>query len=85
VCRSTIDLARPAIALLVWVSIGCSLASLYSVSKEIDMGDASNLDPVKMRDKPNKLHPMIDALSSLLLPIQRSIEKLNLRRTLLTN
>lgn len=49
------------------------------------MGDASNLDPVKMRDKPNKLHPMIDALSSLLLPIQRSIEKLNLRRTLLTN
>jgi two-component system, OmpR family, sensor histidine kinase QseC len=72
---STVALALPALALLVWITIGHSLAPLYSASKEIRMRDAGKLDPVKVRDKLSELHPMIDALNSLLLRIQRLIDR----------
>jgi two-component system, OmpR family, sensor histidine kinase QseC len=39
------------------------------------MRDAGKLDPVKVRDKLSELHPMIDALNSLLLRIQRLIDR----------
>lgn len=67
--------ALPVLALLVWLSIGGSLAPLKALSVAIRSRNADNLDPIDMRQTPSEVRPLLDALNSLLARMRGSIER----------
>lgn len=66
--------ALPLLALLVWISIGRSLAPLKTTSMQIKTRNADNLAPIDMSRAPDEIRPLGDALNSLLLRLSSSIE-----------
>lgn len=67
-------IALPLLALLVWISIGRSLAPLKTTSMHIKARNADNLTPIDMSRAPDEIRPLGDALNSLLLRLSKSIE-----------
>jgi two-component system, OmpR family, sensor histidine kinase QseC len=67
--------ALPVLALLVWVSIGSSLAPLRTLSTAIRTRNADNLDSIDMRRAPAEVRPLVDALNHLLMRLKKSIDR----------
>jgi two-component system sensor histidine kinase QseC len=67
--------ALPVLALLVWVSIGRSLAPLKTMSKVIHRRDSSNLEPIDMDRAPIEVFPLGGAINHLMSRLQQSIQR----------
>jgi two-component system sensor histidine kinase QseC len=70
-----IALALPALALLVWFSIGRSLASLKTVSGAIRTRDINRLEPIDVGRAPSEVRPLVDAINHVLARLRRSLER----------
>ncbi|SDI89732.1 ATP-binding protein [Paraburkholderia phenazinium] len=70
-----IAVALPVLALLVWISIGHSLAPLQALSKAIRARDASKLEPIEIGPTPVEVRPLVDAINQLLLRLRLSIDR----------
>ena len=70
-----IALALPLLALLVWISIGHSLAPLEALSKAIQTRGASKLEPIEMATTPVEVRPLVDAINQLLSRLRLSINR----------
>ncbi|MGF6604344.1 two-component system sensor histidine kinase QseC [Paraburkholderia sp. GAS448] len=67
--------ALPVLALLVWVSIGRSLAPLKTLQKAIRTRDSSKLEPIDMGRAPTEVRPLVDAINHLLSQLRHSIKR----------
>lgn len=65
----------PVLALLVWLSIGRSLAPLASLSAAIRSRNADNLDSIDLHRTPSEVRSLLDALNNLLDRLRRSFER----------
>jgi len=70
-----IVLALPILMLLVWISIGHSLAPLQALSKVIRTRDASKLAPIELGPTPVEVRPLVDAINQLLSRLRVSIHR----------
>ncbi|HXZ09160.1 MAG TPA: ATP-binding protein [Paraburkholderia sp.] len=70
-----IALALPVLALLVWISIGRSLASLKTVSEAIRTRDINKLEPIDVGRAPSEIRPLVDAINHVLARLRRSLER----------
>ncbi|WP_408433559.1 ATP-binding protein [Paraburkholderia fungorum] len=68
-------LALPVLALLVWISITNSLASLRTVSRAISKRDADKLDPIDTGIAPIEIRPLVDAINQLLSRVSLSMSR----------
>jgi two-component system sensor histidine kinase QseC len=67
--------ALPVLALLVWISIGSSLAPLRTLSTAIRNRNVDNLDSIDMRRAPAEVRPLVDSLNHLLMRLKKSIDR----------
>lgn len=74
IARPTL-LALPVLALLVWFSIGWSLAPLKVLSGAIRARDINRLEPVDIGRAPTEVRPLVDAINHVLSRLQHSIER----------
>jgi len=70
-----IAFALPVLAILVWFSIGHSLAPLKMLSNAIRTRDVSKLEPIEMGPTPAEVRPLVDAINQLLARLALSIER----------
>lgn len=70
-----IAFALPVLVLLVWISIGHSLAPLAALSRAIRIRDASKLDPIEIGPTPHEVRPLVDAINQLLSRLRLSISR----------
>jgi two-component system, OmpR family, sensor histidine kinase QseC len=70
-----IAFALPVLAILVWFSIGHSLAPLAALSRAICIRDASKLDPIEIGPTPHEVRPLVDAINQLLARLRLSISR----------
>jgi two-component system sensor histidine kinase QseC len=70
-----IALALPLLALLVWISIGHSLAPLQALSRAIQTRDASKLEQIEIGPAPVEVRPLVDAINQLLSRLRLSINR----------
>jgi two-component system sensor histidine kinase QseC len=70
-----VALALPMLALLVWFSIGHSLAALKTLSTEIRARDIRRLDPIDMGRAPSEVRPLVDAINHVLSRLHHSRER----------
>ncbi|MGY6151284.1 ATP-binding protein [Paraburkholderia graminis] len=68
-------IALPVLALLVWFSIGWSLAPLRVLSDAIRSRHINRLEPVEIGDAPTEVRPLVDALNLLLSRLHHSLER----------
>jgi len=68
-------LALPALALLIWISIGRGLMPLTWMSRAIASRNAGNLEPINLERVPTEAQALIDALNNLLQRLSQSIDK----------
>jgi two-component system sensor histidine kinase QseC len=74
IARPTL-LALPVLALLVWFSIGWSLAPLKTLSGAIRARDINRLEPVDIGRVPAEVRPLVDAINLVLSRLRHSIER----------
>ena len=74
IARPTL-VALPVLALLVWLSIGWSLAPLRVLSEAIRSRDVNRLEPVDIGHVPVEVRPLIDAINLVLSRLLRSLER----------
>ncbi|MFL9998965.1 two-component system, OmpR family, sensor histidine kinase QseC [Burkholderia sp. GAS332] len=74
IARPTL-LALPVLALLVWFSIGLSLAPLKVLSGAIRARDINRLEPVDIGRAPTEVRPLVDAINLVLSRLRHSIER----------
>ncbi|NPT60234.1 ATP-binding protein [Paraburkholderia elongata] len=74
IARPTL-IALPALALLVWFSIGWSLAPLKVLSGAIRARDINRLEPVDIGRAPTEVRPLVDAINLVLSRLRHSIER----------
>ncbi|NML97264.1 two-component sensor histidine kinase [Paraburkholderia sp. RP-4-7] len=67
--------ALPVLALLVWFSIGWSLAPLKVLSGAIRARDINRLEPVDIGKVPTEVRPLVDAINLVLSRLRHSIER----------
>ncbi|WP_206997121.1 ATP-binding protein [Trinickia mobilis] len=70
-----IAFALPILALLVWISIGHSLAPLRMLSNAIRTRDVGKLEPIEMGPTPTEVRPLVDAINQLLARLALSIKR----------
>jgi two-component system, OmpR family, sensor histidine kinase QseC len=70
-----IALALPVLALLVWISIGHSLAPLKALSRAIRTRDAGKLESIEIGPTPVEVRPLVDAINQLLSRLRLSISR----------
>ncbi|CAB3710156.1 ATP-binding protein [Paraburkholderia rhynchosiae] len=68
-------IALPVLALLVWSSIGWSLAPLRTLSEAIRSRDINRLEPVDIGRAPTEVRPLVDAINLLLSRLLHSLER----------
>ncbi|WP_025602773.1 ATP-binding protein [Burkholderia sp. WSM2230] len=68
-------IALPVLALLVWSSIGWSLAPLRMLSDAIRARDINRLEPVDIGHAPTEVRPLVDAINQLLSRLLHSLER----------
>lgn len=61
----------PLMALLIWWTVGNSLASLKRLAREVERRDAHSLDDVSERNLPSEITPVVNALNALLARLKR--------------
>ncbi|SDR60767.1 two-component system, OmpR family, sensor histidine kinase QseC [Rhizobiales bacterium GAS191] len=59
------SLILPALALLIWASLGRGLKPLRRATQELGLRDAEALDPIEVGHAPSEIRPLISALNSL--------------------
>ncbi|HEX7937148.1 MAG TPA: histidine kinase dimerization/phospho-acceptor domain-containing protein, partial [Paraburkholderia sp.] len=74
IARPTL-VALPVLALLVWLSIGWSLAPLRTLSGAIRSRDINRLEPVDIGRVPTEVRPLVDAINLLLSRLLHSLER----------
>jgi two-component system sensor histidine kinase QseC len=74
IARPTL-VALPVLALLVWLSIGWSLAPLRLLSRAIRSRDVNRLEPVDIGRAPIEVRPLVDAINLLLSRLLHSLER----------
>jgi two-component system sensor histidine kinase QseC len=74
IARPTL-LALPVLALLVWFSIGWSLAPLKVLSNAIRSRDINRMEPVEIGRAPTEVRPLVDAINLMLARLQSSLER----------
>ncbi|MGF6772304.1 two-component system sensor histidine kinase QseC [Paraburkholderia sp. GAS199] len=74
IARPTL-VALPVLALLVWISIGLSLAPLKTLSGAIRVRDINRLEPVDIGRAPTEVRPLVDAINLVLSRLRHSIER----------
>ncbi|CAE6858291.1 Sensor protein QseC [Paraburkholderia domus] len=74
IARPTL-VALPVLALLVWFSIGWSLAPLKVLSGAIRGRDINRLEPVDIGHAPTEVRPLVDAINLVLSRLRNSIER----------
>lgn len=67
--------AMPLLAVLLWFSIGSSLAPLKALSTAIGARDADNLEPIDLKRTPTEARTLLDALNGLFARVRKSIER----------
>jgi two-component system sensor histidine kinase QseC len=65
--------ALPVLALLLWVTIGRSLAPLKTLSTLIGARDARSLEPLGVATVPDEVRTLVDAIDRLLARLRQSI------------
>lgn len=68
-------IALPVLALLVWLSIGWSLAPLKLLSDAIRSRDSNRTDPVDIGRAPREVRPLVDAINLMLSRLLTSLER----------
>lgn len=74
IARPTL-VALPVLALLVWFSIGWSLAPLKVLSNAIRSRDINRMEPVEIGHAPTEVRPLVDAINLMLARLQSSLER----------
>ncbi len=74
IARPTL-VALPVLALLVWFSIGWSLAPLKTLSGAIRARDINRLEPVDIGRVPTEVRPLVDAINLVLSRLRHSLER----------
>ena len=74
IARPTL-VALPVLALLVWFSIGWSLAPLKVLSNAIRSRDINRMEPVDIGHAPTEVRPLVDAINLMLARLQSSLER----------
>ncbi|MFM0337171.1 ATP-binding protein [Paraburkholderia fungorum] len=74
IARPTL-IALPVLAVLVWFSIGWSLAPLKILSGAIRARDINRLEPVDIGRVPTEVRPLVDAINLVLSRLLHSIER----------
>jgi two-component system sensor histidine kinase QseC len=74
IARPTL-IALPVLALLVWFSIGWSLAPLKVLSDAIRSRDINRMEPVDIGHAPTEVRPLVDAINLMLSRLQNSLER----------
>lgn len=65
----------PILALLIWFGIGRGLSPLRKVAKEVTRRDPSHLDPIKLKNVPFEIRPVIEELNALFYRVHTAMEK----------
>jgi two-component system sensor histidine kinase QseC len=68
-------LALPVLALVVWFSIGLSLAPLKRLLKAIRTRDVHRLEPIDIGRAPTEVRPLVDAINHVLSRLHLSLER----------
>ncbi|REG58223.1 two-component system sensor histidine kinase QseC [Paraburkholderia sp. BL6669N2] len=74
IARPTL-VALPVLAVMVWLSIGWSLAPLRLLSRAIRSRDVNRLEPVDIGRAPTEVRPLVDAINLLLSRLLHSLER----------
>ncbi|TDY26788.1 two-component system sensor histidine kinase QseC [Paraburkholderia sp. BL6665CI2N2] len=74
IARPTL-VALPVLAVMVWFSIGWSLAPLRLLSRAIRSRDVNRLEPVDIGRAPTEVRPLVDAINLLLSRLLHSLER----------
>ena len=74
IARPTL-IALPVLALLVWFSIGWSLAPLRVLSDAIRSRDINRMEPVDIGRAPIEVRPLVDAINLMLSRLLNSLER----------
>ncbi len=64
----------PILALLVWLSIGRSLAPLKRLAREVSRRHPDSLDPISIEQVPQEVLPLIESLNTLLVKLHGALE-----------
>jgi two-component system sensor histidine kinase QseC len=67
-------IALPVLALLVWLSIGWSLAPLQMLSAAIRSRDINRMEPVDIGRTPLEVRPLVEAINQMLARLHRALE-----------
>jgi two-component system sensor histidine kinase QseC len=65
----------PILALMIWFGIGRGLLPLRKVAKEVTRRDPSHLDPIKLKNVPLEILPLIEELNGLFNRVHTAMEK----------
>jgi two-component system sensor histidine kinase QseC len=65
----------PLLAVLVWVSIGRSLAPLAALSRAVRARDATRLDPIAPGPGPVEVRPLVEEINQLLARVQATFSR----------
>ena len=65
----------PIFALMIWFGIGRGLSPLRKVAREVTRRDPSHLDPIKLKNVPLEIRPLIAELNALFNRVQIAMEK----------
>ncbi|MGH8779992.1 ATP-binding protein [Paraburkholderia sp.] len=68
-------IALPVLALVVWFSVGISLAPLKTLSRAVLGRDINRLEPVDSGSVPKEVRPLVDAINHVLARLQYSLER----------
>jgi two-component system sensor histidine kinase QseC len=68
-------LALPALALLIWFSVGHGLRPLKLLSQALAKRNAGNLEPLQLDRIPQEAQVLVQALNQLLLRVRQSIDR----------
>ncbi|MEX3899817.1 HAMP domain-containing protein [Paraburkholderia sp. JPY432] len=73
IARPTL-IALPVLAVLVWFSIGWSLAPLKVLSAALSSRDINRMEPVGIGRTPLEVRPLVDAINQMLARLQHALE-----------
>ncbi len=65
----------PILALMIWFGIGRGLLPLRKVAKEVTRRDTAHLEPIKLKNVPLEIRPVIEELNALFYRVHTAIEK----------
>ncbi|MFV2060020.1 MAG: ATP-binding protein [Gammaproteobacteria bacterium] len=65
----------PILALMIWFGIGRGLSPIRKVAKEVTRRDTAHLEPIKLKNVPLEILPLIEELNGLFNRVHTAMEK----------